>query len=668
MEYDIQNIDIPNLIRNEHINNIKNPWEYTDNYVNIISSIKDYENTLTKAFTNNKNPCSTNPFLYLWRIETNNSMNNLKNNLTETNTKKINNDLFPYSIPLDLSLYGINLNKISKDVVIIGPQVRKCLINNLLDDNKTRIKTRNEIYIFKITNTKWNDLININLFEEKQNEYVYEDYDKKIYIVKNVYKSPAHVILQHQYLKRVGWFDNAFYVSSMFLIEYQKHKSWLNMKINDPIFDIPYDPLDIIQIPNKDTTHPINIINSINYIGLKTLNKKNLIRLFNGKTCIEHCLDKFLKETHPILKNQLKQMLLYLIFIENIEYRRPPYLYGKLLNIDNSLPELYNLLKQIKCKYNIQFINEENISSIEDINNYIIKNIIKDDNVKNFIDYIEYSKTKIDKLIIDYSIEYDSRNIQEYIINTIQSHEHMIYHLILMSENFELLNYVNFDLNLDIAINFMKDILSSGKIRSFFYLYKMDNSLIDMIFDGGKNVLHCIEPNGNYKDLIDLIIKLKPDIINITDNDMKTPVIYHAQYNPLLVSLLLNYSFDGFILDNENNTFIHYLCMSDDNINVLRDALQKYSELIDYPNKKLETPAIITCKYNNEDSYYLIKSMSANLRSKDCYGNTVFHYICHNNMCLGMIIENTKNHFGLTPYDYCCISPSYYNFTDSINY
>ena len=60
-----------------------------------------------------------------------------------------------------------------------------------------------------------------------------------------------------------------------------------------------------------------------------------------------------------------------------------------------------------------------------------------------------------------------------------------------------------------------------------------------------------------------------------------------------------------------------------------------------------------------------MKSFEADLDVKDTYGNTVYHYICANSMCLDMVIKNIPNFFGLKPKDYCHLSPKYYHFIDN---
>ena len=69
--------------------------------------------------------------------------------------------------------------------------------------------------------------------------------------------------------------------------------------------------------------------------------------------------------------------------------------------------------------------------------------------------------------------------------------------------------------------------------------------------------------------------------------------------------------------------------------------------------------------YNQEDMYYTLRNFGAKTELVDKYGNTIYHYICKNKMCIGMTIPEKKNYFGITPKQYCSISESFYEFDDS---
>lgn len=623
---DVQTINVPNLIR-------------MDKYYQLVSTIKNYEDTLQKIFSSGKDSSITSdPFTFLWKI----------------NKDGDNSDMFPELKNIDLDSFGISLNDFSKNVIIMGPFVRSCLFNSTNDKSA---KIRDELYFFKYDEDKWDDIIDLSIFTEKKTEYVYQDDERKISLVKKKYKSPAHIIIQHDYLKRVGWCGGSFYASSMFLIEIQKHLDLIDSKFRDPILNIPYDPLEVYQPCEKDKTHPIKIIDMINYRELLQLSKKNLTKLFNSKTCVELCLDKLVKENHPMLLNQLKQMILYLACVS---YKRPPFIYAKMLEIDKKFPEIYKILKNFTNEYKITDIHHIP-QSINEINNDILELLIAKNAPDEFFDYLTFSKHKIEKILIDMVIKYGSDKIAMTIINNKLIDKYLAYYLIFMSENIELTKSLDHSVDLDLATNYLKDILENGKIRSFYYLYDSDPSIITTLSNEGNNLLHQIKQNGKYEELIELIIKLNPDLVNLKNNNKETPIVYHAIHNPNLLTIFLDFEFDCTLVDTDGNTFLHHLSKHD-YPDILKLSLKRCPELIDMPNKKSETPSIIACQAGNENGFYVLKGMGANLDTTDCYGNTPYHYICATSMCLGMIIKNSANFFGLTPLDYCKISDEYYGF------
>ena len=114
--------------------------------------------------------------------------------------------------------------------------------------------------------------------------------------------------------------------------------------------------------------------------------------------------------------------------------------------------------------------------------------------------------------------------------------------------------------------------------------------------------------------------------------------------------------------DNNNNNILHLLSSNNSYIKLLKLVVFDMLDIINNQNKSLETPIIIATKNSAEDIFFLFKSLNANLDLVDEYGNSVYHYICLNGLCIGMMIENKHNIFGYKPIDYCKISPKYYCF------
>lgn len=633
-DFNIQNIDVPQLIR-------------TNQYYQYISLVKNYEDTIQKIFSNQKKSQLTNdPLVYLYEIN-----------------KTKNNDLFPNVRDLDLKLFE-NIFDISKmnDVVIIGPYVRSHLIKH--KDSKIR----NELYLYRCDNNsdnnikKWKELVNLESFVDEKTEYIYQDETKRICLIKKKYCSPAHVIIQHDYMKRIGWMNGNYYVSSMFLVEFQKHISLMESGFMDPIMKIYYDPLQIYLSPRKSNNHITDTIETVDYEEITKFPTKYFDKLYNLKTCIELCMDKYIENDHPMIQMHLKQMILYLA---NHKYRRPPYMYAKMIGMDKMHDDLFVLLLNIPNLYDINseldfvFVPK----SLHDINNLIIEYLISQDSSNDLIDFLTYIKQKINKNLLNMIINKKANKILSDLISNKILDQGLSYYACLMIQNLELVELLDPPFDIEIGVNYLKDILENGLTRSFYYLVDMDSTILGTRFEDNQNVLHQMKAKGNYKDMVHLILKLEPDLINLPDNNGETPLVFHSKNNPELLIPMLDFECDPTIWDTDGNTLIHHLCKSDRS-DILKVCIKRFLEIIDLPNKNFETPTIIACQNNQEDVFYLLKSMGASMNIKDKFGNTVYHYICSNSMCLGMMITNYKNYFGLTPYDYCKLSPKYYNFVE----
>jgi hypothetical protein len=637
--------DLPELIRRNE-------------YYNYISYIENFEDTLQKVLNSKNNSSFKNDDkIFLWPIN-----------------EYINKDLFKNMINFDYNDFGIkfrNENDIS-GIVVTGPYIRSCLININFDeenkDKKTKISIKKSIYLFRYKDCKWGELIeNIDEYTESDNEYIFELEDKTICLVKKKYSSTSQILLQHDYIKRIGWENGTFYVSSRFLIEYQKHKKAIMSKACDPILNIPYDPLGIYCVTESSNK---NILKMIDYIDLEELMKlsiKNIIKLYNSKTLIEICIDKYNRENNIMLLEQLEKMIVYLM---QFNFKRPPSLYAKIVNINKKNEILYQFIcdnekneKNIYKDLRKNLDQDENIKNIDDINNFIIEHYIKEDNTQNLIDFLGYIQQKLNKKILEKIVKYNSKNVIKELIENKIVDDYMSYYLILMSGNIDLVDIINFDM--DSAINFLKDIVANGISESFNYMIENDKSIATYVFDDNKNIFHMIKMRGNYDKIISKMFECYPELINICDKNGETPLIYHSKNNPKLINSFLEYDdhIDLTIRDNEGNNCLHFLCKHDEQ-KILKNILKKYPELINMPNSKSEYPIMVCCKNKLEGMFYVLKNNGANLNVKDLHGNTVYHYICSNSICLGIEIKNIPNFFGVTPKNYCVLSPKYYHFVE----
>jgi hypothetical protein len=587
---------------------------------------------------------------------------------------KYNINLYENNINLDNFSLEDNILNIKDDLVFTGSYIRTALLN--LDNYQNYKK---ELFITSLKKIDWKNLLSNN-YEELDDMFIKKINNYVVYINKKEATSVSQVLYSfiysndtnNKYLMRFGMHRNKFYGTPMFILEYNINLQYINKnnskdnKFVDPIFRTPIDLFNI----NLDTciiTEDIfNVIFRKDYNKLVNITSYDLNKLKDKITCIEYAIELYVNEECLIISQQLRLIILELL--KHVVFKRHPGFYAELLNLKNKDEELFLIITQkefLELRKNINTFD-----SITSINNNILEYYIKTDNAQEFYSYIKFISGKIDQDIINNLIKYNPVNIITKGINRNYLSEYNIYKIILLGEQLNYTKLINF--NVDIAINFINKIISQCKIKSFFYIYKMSTEIINYVDSNKNNILHKITEIDNKETLIDfikLIITLDITILNKKNSNGETSLIYHAKNNNLLITEILidiiksknlNDVFKEY--DNDNNNIVHILSHNNNNIKLIKLMIFDNLELIDIQNKSLQTPSIIATKNSAEDLFFLYKSLNANLDLTDEYGNSVYHYICLNGLCIGMMIDNIHNIFGYRPYDYCKISDSYYCF------
>jgi ankyrin repeat protein len=238
-----------------------------------------------------------------------------------------------------------------------------------------------------------------------------------------------------------------------------------------------------------------------------------------------------------------------------------------------------------------------------------------------------------------------------------------------MSQQLNYFNLIKFDIN--IAFNFIDKIIKKCLIKSFYYLYKQDKTIINLVNENNMTLMHQIEFSEKkevIEDMIKLLITLDETILNKKNNEGETPLLYHAKNNvdicSILIKIIKEKNMTKLFYDktNNNDTILHILSSSNLNLKLIKEIIYDNMDLLNEINKHNETAILISCINSAEDIYYLLNGIGADITLCDKYENSIEHYICLNEMCIGMAMQNKENIFGYTPLDYCKISPSYYYF------
>lgn len=635
MSQQCEMLDVPNLIKEGKIHNE-------------ITVIKQMEDMVTELFASGKKSSLTDKSdIFIWNIKSTKIIKIEDVNFSAFNTA-----------------FEIDITKL-KNVVITGSFIRSVF-------GDPTIPIKQELVIVPLDDSNLYEMIDVDDYKETYTCYYKKLGGKTLNIIKKTYKSPSNVILSDKYFKRVGYFEGDIYVSSMFLIEYFKNIDVIKSNLRDPVYDVPLDTFDIYE---KHTTKINTIFDMIERKDINAIikfNKFDQNKMKNNMNCVEYTLNLYIKEECQIIKNCLRQTIL---FLNSRDYVRPPFLFAQTIGIQTSDPELYKLLSTIN-KYNLP--ENTTLKNIDDINDFILNFLIMNDKDDNFFEYLKSTKTPLDKKLIDNIISYKpSKLIKKGIINDYFK-EYITYKIILCTEELDYFKCLDVGFNIDIAVNFLEDIVSNGLIRSFYYLYKNDPSILYTKFEDNDNILHCIDERANFSDMIHLVIKLdkEGELLNMTNDFNETPIVKQAKKNPNIVKTFLELEeskpkkeeddenfidLDVSILDRFGNSFLHNLCVNG-SIDTIKIAIREHPELLNLQNNALETPVLLAAKHAREDIFYMLHGAKADLSKADVFGNTTYHYVCKNEICIGMAIENIPNKFGFSPEDYCKISPLYYYF------
>ena len=624
--------------------------------------VKEMEDMIQNIYKNN---VDTDIFddekLLLYRINENNNINiKLYKNPNELLSK------------IELPNF---LNEIYSDLIFYGSYVRTALIEVDKVNDKVNDNTNLELFIasYKLIDNL-DDKFTSNGFEKSETGFYKKNSDIIIHFISNRFKSIGEVLLFNPYLTRFGIHNNEFIVSSMFIIEYNRNLKHINKKKLDPKFSTEIDLFHLKKKLEKKPDTIFDLIMKKDFASFSNLLGFKLDETKDGLTPIEFAIKLYKLEECDIISYQLK-LIIFELF-DKIKFVRNPGFYAIMIRLYEKDATMYEILiGKIDKSIDINEISE--ISDNDDkkigvngdinilkINYYLLQHYISNDDYDAFYSYLKLYVKKIDSKLIQLIYEKNPKKIITEGIKKKYFSLSNIYKLILYTQDLEYFDLIDFDMN--IACNYLEDIIKKGLIRSFYFLFKQDKMIIQFKDSDGNTILHTIQDEGLYEDMIKLIITLDPSILFIKNDNGETPILYNAKQKKLKIveSIIKNYSNTDLFeqINNDGDTFLHLLSNNNENIKLIKMFIYDNLYLIDKVNMTNETPILIACKFGCEDIYFLLKSLNADLSILDYYGNSVYHYICLNSIIIGSVIENKPNIFGYTPEDYCDISPNYYAF------
>ena len=586
----------------------------------------------------------------------------------------------------------------------LGLKVTNCHINDIIQEFLKEINVNNNLVVItgpivKTFIVKYDDVneipishsCNILFISEINKTFDTKSYEKEnisFHIENKLYVSPAHAILSNPIQDRIGMFNNEIYASYTFLIELYKKVLSYDSTYIDPIYKCPVDILDIYDKKQLKKYSIQGIIDSANFNEIKNITNptKHIIQCNNNSyNLAEYALTKLMTPLSPFVISVIKEIILHL---GTFRYARPPIFLAILIEINKTHEDLYNamisidhngsrLLTQndinlllVEIKSTVHKSSFVNTSSIDLC---ILKYLIKNDNVKLFLEYgseLGYLKkmitiSKTGDKFAHWIMTFNATNILKELIKCNIINSYYKHKLILLTQSIELIKSINTDEhNLS---DFIYDVIKNNATKSFLFLIELYPDILYKSDPKNKGtLLHSITSDKLF-EIVRIIKQKAPCTLNVSDSHGNTPLLTFSELgltkciNELLSHSVLNIDIQS-KTDMKGNNFVHILCQNG-HYDILKQHIKNInSNLKNMQNNAMETPVILACKNKHELIFYLLKSCNVDFDIVDQFGNSAYHYICLNGICPGITINNKKNNFGFTPMDYCTISHDFYYF------
>ena len=543
---------------------------------------------------------------------------------------------------------------------------------------------------------------------DKLNELIKTNPERyeNIRLNKTIYSSLKELLLDIQNpVYRFGYdgLTAEYYGTNMFYIELYKLLNDTNlMKTN--IYFNEMNNQNQNQNQNQNLLH--DIVNELNYDKLIALHNKGLIdtnnyheRLKYGLTPIERVVQLYKKSDNLIIKSAAVNIIVTLSASKYV-YKRHPLLFAQCVLAH----ELYDILSKVKCKYNsVGSINitESTSNIIDSINIETLNNLFALGDVNYIVDYIEYiGYENVHYMLNIVNIENTlvkntSNNVRDVLIKISGSIEKYQFDNIIL--HYELIDlYRTLEIKPNYTENYITyifpQLIIKKKYISILFILKQFN-ISDMIKSNisgidikvfFKNPLYTFvvnlldESSFVFLKMVTLLMKYNVNIFNEIDFNGNTILHYIAQIKPLLLYDTMDYflSLNINILqkNNDKETFFHILC-SNKNKKIsnsqkatnIKNILEKLKNKninngINEQNIRGETILILSIITRQEELYKILLGYGSNDMIEDIYGNTVYHYICLNDMLIGSIIKTSTNKYGYKPSDFTKLK-NYWKFT-----
>lgn len=365
-----------------------------------------------------------------------------------------------------------------------------------------------------------------------------------------------------------------------------------------------------------------DIFSLITAADYNSINEKMMSEeIINGFTPIEYAMKLYLTCCSFELQHSYKSII---IKLTKIIYKRDPRIMFDHVLL-STIKNAYSYDHKQVAKLQINGINDKIVSWLlinGDINSTL--NFLKHNNKIDLISIAKYlhSIQKLDGL--------------RKLLSKIQLSKKDFYDVVFETEMIDLLNEQIMEENYIKEI--VKDLILGNKYLSLLYLIKSTKNFFDLSFE--KSLFFYKVDYKIYK----LLLKY---------GKLPKEIFHHVAESENCINvfdLLIQNGANINDTDKQGNTFLHSLVKNNNKNTEL--ILNNLEEIINNQNSMGETAIILAAKLGNEHLVELLKNYGADLNKKDELENTVYHYICANNILLGSNINESKNKAGLTPINY----------------
>lgn len=555
---------------------------------------------------------------------------------------------------------------------IIGKVIEECCGNEVI-----KIPSKYEIITYQPTHsptqsqTYNDDIQNIEkLIKNKKMFYINKTNYKSI---EEILKSKTNVLEQFCY----DMYDSCFYATKQFFDEIEElfrdiNIVQINRKINRKTN--PFHSLIESIHPNAPVLIQDYMKNNYDYQELHTVDGDRI-------TPIEHAIKLWQEyNSNANIKNLLLQII---IELSKYPYKRPPIYYANYLMI----PELDGVLSGIESFYGSVYgsiyeskndkINnkKKKYKSVSDINTDILIDLINN-NTEHAIDYIKYVNYDLEYLIMNKTkVEINDKNMRS-LLKKLQSQNIPILRIILFREMIDLIDeQMRKIINDEFIYTIIPELLRHSAYIAILYLLKCKINNPDD--DQQRTIIINIKEMGK---TLKLFSKYNVDLINnstffnlISEHNPK--IFLETEFINLMKKLRDNGNHINYTTcDVNGDSFLHLLTRKNE-LTIIKYIYENYltdqvtlSQLNKIRNKSGETILIIAAKNNFEPLTKYLLNIITKLdyeitKISDNRGNTVYHYICMNNILIENDIYISKNRYGYTPVDYTKML-TYYKFVE----